>query len=368
MAEIRKNGVAGSAIMAVIWFIVALFVVAMIVGTISSARATGTGMPMMEGLKNPTELATLVEKSLAIDPSGKKQLDPARCKQNGSCATAYDYFYGIGLAHQSAKLENIAELPRYLRSLKSQPHPAGKWHLSRLLVRGEQHTYDAKGWTRAFSSGEIVWNDVNTGEHILAGDCGNVIGEPVNVPSTAKVTQFAKYALQINCMSDRENGFWLDKYETAKAKRADNLTRGNINQKGMVPYYEVFTLAPFGEMLTERKSRPLDCKFFVRFVKKEPVLNIQSGDSVEERAAKYNEYLKQFQYPQDDNVISDQWASTGNRGWVIIPVTLSLDQFEAVLIQPENMGDVLEPLIAVHRPEFATQSNPIHIWEVKRPQ
>lgn len=353
-----------------------LVVLPLLVAFSSKAHAAGTGMPMMEGLKNPTELAALVEESLKSDPTGKKLLDPARCKKNGSCATAYDYFYGIGLAHPSAKLENIAELPRYLESLRSDPAPEGKWHLSRLLVRGEQHTYDAKGWTRAFFSGETVWSDRNTSERILAGDCGNVIGEPVDVPPSvstkvpaqAKAAPFAQYALQINCMRDREGGFWQDRYESAKARRAEYLTRGNINQKGMVPYYEVFTQAPFGEMLTERKSRPLDCKFMVRFVKKEPVLNIQSSDSAAEKASKYNEYLKQFQYPQDGNVISSQWVSTGNRGWVIIPVTIPLDQFEAVLIQPENMGDVLEPLIAVHRPEFAGQSNPVHIWEVRRPQ
>jgi len=139
--------------------------------------AAGTGMPMMKGLKNPTELATLVERSLASDPTGKKMLDPARCKKNGSCATAHDYFFGIQLAHPSAKLGDIADLPRYLRSLVKQPAPAGEWHISRLLVRGGTHTYDAKGWERAFLQGESVWVDVNTGELILAGDCGNVIGD-----------------------------------------------------------------------------------------------------------------------------------------------------------------------------------------------
>lgn len=157
----------------IVRFALALAIAALVAGAV---QAAGTGMPMMKGLKSPTELASLVEQSLASDPTGKKLLDPARCKKNGSCATAHDYFYGIGLAHPSAKLENIAELPRYLRSLVQQPAPAGKWHLSRLLVRGSAHTYDAKGWERSFLQGEKVWGDVNTGEPILAGDCGNVIG------------------------------------------------------------------------------------------------------------------------------------------------------------------------------------------------
>jgi len=143
----------------------------------NSAFAAGTGMPMMKGLKNPTELATLVENSLKSDPTGKSLLNPARCKKDGSCATAHDYFFGIQTAHPSAKLGNIAELPQYLRSLVKQSAPAGEWHISRLLVRGNTHTYDAKGWKRAFLQGESVWVDVNTGELILAGDCGNVIGD-----------------------------------------------------------------------------------------------------------------------------------------------------------------------------------------------
>lgn len=192
--------------------------------------------------------------------------------------------------------------------------------------------------------------------------------KPVTKPPVIlqKAPTLTQYALQINCMSDRADGFWRSKYDTAKAKRAENLTRTDINKKGMVPYYEVFTLAPFGEMLAERKSRPLDCRFLVRFLKKEPVLNIQSGDSAVERAAKYSKYLKQFQYPSEDNVLTGQWVTTGKRGWVIVPIAFPLDQFEAVLVQPEQLGEVLEPLIAVHRPEFEKLSNPVHIWEVKQ--
>ncbi|MFA6415023.1 MAG: hypothetical protein WC217_00465 [Candidatus Paceibacterota bacterium] len=148
----------------------------------SPAYAAGTGMPMMKGIKSPTELAALVEQSLASDPAGNKLLDPVRCKKNGSCATARDYFGGIQLAHPSAKLGDIAELPQYLRSLTKQSAPAGEWHISRLLVRGDKHTYDAKGWKRAFLQGESVWVDVNTAEPILAGHCGNVIGEGPTKP------------------------------------------------------------------------------------------------------------------------------------------------------------------------------------------
>lgn len=139
------------------------------------ANAAGTGMPMMKGLNTPTDLAALVDKALQRDATGHSLLDAARCKRDGSCATAHDYYHGIRLAHPSAKLDNIAELPRYLRSLVKQPAPSGEWFMSRILVRGEKRTYDHLGWHRAFFKGEDAWSDVNTGEYILAGFCENVV-------------------------------------------------------------------------------------------------------------------------------------------------------------------------------------------------
>lgn len=185
---------------------------------------------------------------------------------------------------------------------------------------------------------------------------------------SASAPKLSAYALRINCMSDRPDGYWLSKYEAAKAKREQNLMRNDIGKLGMVPYWEVFTQAPFGEMLAERRSRPQDCRFSVRFLKKEPVLDIRSSDTAQERAAKYNAYLKQFQYPAEENVLTEAggWVSTGSRGWVMVPITVPLESFEAVLVQPASLGEVLEPVVVVHRPEFATQSNPINIWQVRQ--
>ena len=141
------------------------------------ANGTGTVMPMMKGLKDPTVLADLVDRALQRDATGHSLLDSARCKRDGSCATAHDYFYGIQQEHPSAKMGDIAELPRYLRSLIKQPAPAGEWYMSRLLMKGEKRTYDHMAWHRAFFKGEDVWDDPNTGEHILAGFCENVVGK-----------------------------------------------------------------------------------------------------------------------------------------------------------------------------------------------
>ena len=133
-----------------------------------------------------------MDRSLASYTNVKKLRDPTSCKKDGSSATAYDYFHGIQRAHPSAKLGNIAELPRYLRSLVKQSAPEGEWYLSRMLVRGEKHTYDHAGWKRTFFKGEAVWDDPNTGEHILAGDCGNIVApRPIKpeVPVTAPAPQ-----------------------------------------------------------------------------------------------------------------------------------------------------------------------------------
>lgn len=143
--------------------------------TVTSAFAAG--VPLMKGVKDADELATLVEKSLARDSWGNSQLDADRCRKNGSCATPNHYFNGIRQKHPSAKLENLNELPQYLRSLEKKPGPAGVWQMSRLLVSGDDVRYDAAGWKRPFHKDEVAWMDLNTGETILAGDCGNVVGE-----------------------------------------------------------------------------------------------------------------------------------------------------------------------------------------------
>ena len=147
-----------------------------------------TGMPLMEGVKTPTDLAALVERSLKADKTGRRILDRKLCKATGSCSTARDYFIGIKMVHPDAHLGTIAELPRYLRSLVRQPPPKGEWQMSRLLVKGDSHRYDATGWHRAFLKGEAAWYDVNTGEPVLAGACGNVVGKRYAPPHVAVTT------------------------------------------------------------------------------------------------------------------------------------------------------------------------------------
>ena len=47
----------------------------------------------------------------------------------------------------------------------------------------------------------------------------------------AEVPTLAQYALQINFMSDRADGYWREKYDTAKAKRENNLARDDVKRR-----------------------------------------------------------------------------------------------------------------------------------------
>ena len=139
----------------------------------------GGGKALMKGLKNPKELASIVERSLKADSKGNTHLDENACKRYGSCATAYSYFYGIRTTHPNVVLHNLSELSAYLRTLVVHNAPKGDWYMSRILVRRTgskvKRTYDVHGWHRKFHKGERVWDDPTTKEHILAGDCGNVV-------------------------------------------------------------------------------------------------------------------------------------------------------------------------------------------------
>lgn len=180
-----------------------------------------------------------------------------------------------------------------------------------------------------------------------------------------KAPTLLQYALQVNFFADRTDGFWRKKYEDAKTEREKVLAQGGADTWKLAPYYRIFTSAPFGEMLAERKSRPLSGRFLVRFLKKEPATGIQSRHSGAERVGLNLEYFRKMQHSPEDNVLTSQWVTTGERGWVIVPITFALLQFEVVLIQPEQLGEVLESVIVVRRSEFAAQSNPIHVWEVR---
>ena len=150
--------------------------------------AHAAALPLMKGLENPGQLADLIEDSLKEDAEGNGLLDAEHCTKSDAtrCATPNHYFDGIRKDHPESKIGSVAELPMYLRSLEARPGLPGRWRMSRLLVAIVGDTvnvrYDAEGWSRAFRQGENAWVDINTGEQILAGDCGNVVGALIAPP------------------------------------------------------------------------------------------------------------------------------------------------------------------------------------------
>lgn len=137
------------------------------------------GGPLMKNIGSPDKLAVLVESALKTDPTGNSHLNEEMCRKLGSCASAYSYFYGIRTTHPdtASRLKKVSDLPKYLRSLRRNPAPSGDWLMSRILIsHNNKRSYDYGTWHRTFHLGEAVWDDPISGDHILAGDCGNVVG------------------------------------------------------------------------------------------------------------------------------------------------------------------------------------------------
>jgi hypothetical protein len=125
----------------------------------------------MKGLKGPEELADLVDASLKKDSSGNSKLDAARCKLNGSCATANDYFNGIREKHPSSGLQDVSQLSRYIRGLKNAL-AKGEFYSARMVGN---HLDMKSGFHRVLAPGEYAWYDTQTGESILMENCGNIM-------------------------------------------------------------------------------------------------------------------------------------------------------------------------------------------------
>lgn len=117
-------------------------------------------------LTSPQQLADLVGEAIRKDKDpGRTIINPAKCKQDRSCATPMDYLVMIRQLYREFKLEEFApktvsELPSYLRRLVKKPGPAGNYWSSCLKPDGKG------GWTpvlrcfaRPFKPGESVWVD-----------------------------------------------------------------------------------------------------------------------------------------------------------------------------------------------------------------
>lgn len=146
------------------------------------------GNPFFKNLKDPQELATYVEASLALDPTGHKMLDPTRCvgkakNRDGSCARPVDYLKMFRYADPEARLKDVGELPAYLRSLVVEKAPSGKYLMAGLIPDKKS----SSKWSpkldfleREFKPGETAWKNPRTGRLVLAQDCSNPISRPVD--------------------------------------------------------------------------------------------------------------------------------------------------------------------------------------------
>lgn len=161
-------------------FIILLVSLAMLAQTASMAYAAPVGNPFLRGMDNPTELANVVESGLRRDPSGTRQLDPAQCRRNGSCASANDYLHTLWAYNSGlrARVPNVAALSAYLRSLKERDAPAGRYWMACLkATRGVYHPV-TDCLVRSFHRGEKAWVDPVTGKVVFARDCTNLVGRP----------------------------------------------------------------------------------------------------------------------------------------------------------------------------------------------
>lgn len=139
--------------------------------------AVGAGLPMLSpGVESADTLARKFELSLTEDPAGNAVLP------GSMCTTPAHFYNAIREMHPDAKLNSIAELPAYVRSLQRRPQQGDTqvYKMSRILHRISQGKdkckLDLEGWTRSFRNGEYAFWDPNLGRPILAGDCTNVVG------------------------------------------------------------------------------------------------------------------------------------------------------------------------------------------------
>lgn len=146
-----------------------------------SSIVHAAGLPMMNEITPANKaniiLAQLIAKSIEQDPFGEAVIEGSKC------TTPNHFLEAIKSYHPEALLENVAELPVYIRSLQSRPVPPVEFQMSRILYSRngdvDKCVLDINGWTRTVDNPELAWFDSNLGKPVLAGNCSNVIGDTV---------------------------------------------------------------------------------------------------------------------------------------------------------------------------------------------
>lgn len=171
--------------------------------SISAAQAASSsvplrGQPFFKGLENPGQLADLIAANLKQDNSGNTKLDSKACRTpgNGSCARPLDYLESVKEADPkgTVALKTVADLPAFLRTLRKESAPPGRYILACLRPIGGGNYKQVLGCTeRPFKPGETIWVNPVSNRPLFASDCTNPIKGPAPLKNVcAEIHLFAR--------------------------------------------------------------------------------------------------------------------------------------------------------------------------------
>ncbi len=148
---------------------------------VAPVSANGIYKGYYYGASSPQEIATLVERSLAIDPTGRTMLDAAKCRRDGSCAAPINYVESFQARYPRDGV-TLQTLVAYLRRLVIRCNFVGEYQMDRIIYRsGSLGRTDVNGMSRAFLRQECAWTNPDTGLPVLAQNCANPVGQRVDL-------------------------------------------------------------------------------------------------------------------------------------------------------------------------------------------
>lgn len=158
-----------------------ILILALLFGAVP-VQAAGPYKGFYYGAENPAEIADLVERSLARDPSGRTLISAENCRTRGGCAAPINYLESFQThdPHGGWTLENLAEK---LRTLVIKHDVKGKYQMDRIVYggSGSPGRTDVSGMSRTFARGEAAWVNPETGRPVLAENCANPVGQRIDI-------------------------------------------------------------------------------------------------------------------------------------------------------------------------------------------
>lgn len=169
-----------------------------IMAQVTSSSVPLRGQPFFKGLESPGELADLIDANIKKNSSGRTKLDAKACRTpgNGSCARPIDYLETVKEADPigTVHLKTVADLPAFLRTLREEPAPSGRYVLACLRPIGGGNYKAVLGCTdRPFKLGESIWVNPVSNRPLFASDCTNPIKGPApKETACAEIHLFAR--------------------------------------------------------------------------------------------------------------------------------------------------------------------------------